>query len=161
MPFWSLVNKSLGHYLFLSRVISAAEHSGPVLIGLRHFGLWSFLPQVISTPSHFAPFLFWSRTCHFDLVSLRPRTFRYLVVSMPYHFGSWSSRPRISLLVNVVVKTWFRLCYVQCTQFRCMVWFTLGLCSGFGSMFGDGFYYALGLFQKKKKKKLGEILQSI
>ena len=53
-----------------------------------------------------------------------------------------------------MVKTWFHLCsvYCACTQCRCMLWFALGLCSGFGSVFNLGFCSALGLFPKHGRK---------
>ena len=62
---------------------------------------------------------------------------------MPYHFSSWSSLPRVILLVYVVDKNWFRFCSMQRTQCQCAVWFSLGLCSEFGSLFDLGFYSAL------------------
>ena len=48
------------------------------------------------------------------------------------------------------VKTWFRLCSVQCARCQCVVWFTfkLGLCSVFGLLFDLGFYTTLGMFPK-------------
>ena len=49
---------------------------------------------------------------------------------MLYHFSSWSSRPMVIFLSYVMVKTWFLLCSLQCTQCRCMEWFALGLCFG-------------------------------
>ena len=136
------VTCQFGPYLFLSYVISALEHSGTGLIGPKTF--WSL---VIATQGHFGTesfcSLFISVLCHFVSVSLRPWTFRFWVISMLYHFSSWSSRPRVILLVYLVAKTCFRLCSVQCTRCRCMVWFDLGLRLEFGSVFNLGFYFCI------------------
>ena len=124
--YFGLGTYSPGHFSvmpFRPQVISVPCHFGHLSVRalsifvMGHFGpgtFWSrfnrpsFWTLVISIPGHFGTQSFCSRfilvLCYFCPMSLPHRTFRFGVISMPYHFISCTSRPKIILLVYVAVR---------------------------------------------------------